>query len=413
MSAIIGAAVIGSAAGLYGASKQASAAKKATQAQTQANDQAIQFQREQRGISQQALQPYVDRGNQAFSLMAPHLGMSAAPQQSTPTLGAGYAATGLSSNFAGGGGFNPQTYLQANPDVAQYYNANARQLSSRFPNAEAFANYHMQTFGESEQRPGMNVAQAMQPTGPQTPSTGLEEYQTPEQAQEAAWEKYRTETTYGKIGDYEAQKARGEYMDLAGSGGTALSGRTMRGMAEVGEEAAMRNFSGYMGMLGGISDQGYGATTGIASAGQTFANNASQLTQASGQARAAGALAQGQAWQTGLADAAGWGGWAMGQMGQRPASAGTAGTVHSGSNLYSGGSNASPSDTRVKTDIEPAGTREGHNWYTYRYVWDEPGTVREGVMAQEVLETRPDAVVTHPLGFLMVDYAALGLECMT
>jgi hypothetical protein len=71
---------------------------------------------------------------------------------------------------------------------------------------------------------------------------------------------------------------------------------------------------------------------------------------------------------------------------------------------------AAGSDIRIKTDIEPAGERNGHNWYRFRYVWDEPGTVHEGVMAQEVIQTRPDAVITHPLGFLMVDYAALGLE---
>jgi len=68
------------------------------------------------------------------------------------------------------------------------------------------------------------------------------------------------------------------------------------------------------------------------------------------------------------------------------------------------------SDIRLKADIEPHGERDGHNWYKFRYVWEDPGTVHEGVMAQEVMATRPDAVITHPLGFLMVDYDALGLE---
>jgi hypothetical protein len=68
-----------------------------------------------------------------------------------------------------------------------------------------------------------------------------------------------------------------------------------------------------------------------------------------------------------------------------------------------------PSDRRIKTDIEPAGERNGHNWYKFRYVWDEPGTVREGVMAQEVMQTHPEAVITHPLGFYMVNYEALGV----
>ena len=68
------------------------------------------------------------------------------------------------------------------------------------------------------------------------------------------------------------------------------------------------------------------------------------------------------------------------------------------------------SDRRIKTDIEPMGQRNGHNWYRFRYVWEDPGTVHEGVMAQEVMETRPDAVSKHPIGFYVVDYAALGLE---
>jgi hypothetical protein len=67
------------------------------------------------------------------------------------------------------------------------------------------------------------------------------------------------------------------------------------------------------------------------------------------------------------------------------------------------------SDIRLKDDIEPAGERNGHNWYKFRYVWDEPGTVREGVMAQEVMQTHPEAVITHPLGFYMVNYEALGV----
>jgi len=66
------------------------------------------------------------------------------------------------------------------------------------------------------------------------------------------------------------------------------------------------------------------------------------------------------------------------------------------------------SDRRLKADIEPVGTdAKGRRWYDFRYLWDEPGTVHRGVMAQEVRETDPDAVATHESGFLMVDYAKL------
>jgi hypothetical protein len=63
------------------------------------------------------------------------------------------------------------------------------------------------------------------------------------------------------------------------------------------------------------------------------------------------------------------------------------------------------SDVRLKADITPIGKRGGHDWYNYRYLWDEPGTVREGVMAQEVMHT--GAVSVHPSGYLQVDYGAL------
>jgi hypothetical protein len=317
-TAIIGSAVLGAGTSLYGASKASSASKSAAQAQTQANDQAIQFQREQRDIATQQLTPYQQRGNAAFALMAPHLGMGG---------GAPSPANGQMQMPASGlGGQNIWSrYLQANPDVAQAAVAALRTPHMRnqgISTPEQFAEYHFNTFGRSE---GRQLSDATAPA----PQTGLgndmAEYQTPGQAQEDAWEKYRTETTFGKMGDFYAQKAGKEFMDLAGSQGSALSGRTVRGMAEVGNEAAMGNFNSYMGYLGGISDQGYGATTGIASAGQNFANNASQLTQASGAAAAAGKIGSGSAWQTGLADIAGWGGWAAGQLYKPTSGGGTQG----------------------------------------------------------------------------------------
>jgi hypothetical protein len=67
------------------------------------------------------------------------------------------------------------------------------------------------------------------------------------------------------------------------------------------------------------------------------------------------------------------------------------------------------SDVRLKEDIRPTGdTLGGFPLYRYRYVWDDPGMERVGVMAQEVQPTRPDVVGMHPSGFLMVDYGRLG-----
>ena len=68
------------------------------------------------------------------------------------------------------------------------------------------------------------------------------------------------------------------------------------------------------------------------------------------------------------------------------------------------------SDQRLKTDITPLGQRKGHKWYQYRYIWDSPEIVREGVMAQEIEQTNPEAVERDASGFLKVKYGALGLK---
>lgn len=67
------------------------------------------------------------------------------------------------------------------------------------------------------------------------------------------------------------------------------------------------------------------------------------------------------------------------------------------------------SDARLKENIVPVGsTHDGQNLYLYNYKGDaEP---RVGLMAQEVAQTRPEAVEVDPSGYLKVNYAkAMGL----
>lgn len=62
-----------------------------------------------------------------------------------------------------------------------------------------------------------------------------------------------------------------------------------------------------------------------------------------------------------------------------------------------------PSDRRLKRDIVQIGTRpDGLAVYEFEYVWG--GGRRTGLMAQEVRELYPDAVVEMAGGFLAVDY---------
>lgn len=65
------------------------------------------------------------------------------------------------------------------------------------------------------------------------------------------------------------------------------------------------------------------------------------------------------------------------------------------------------SDRRLKRDIEPVGTLNGFNLYSYRYVWSD--NVEVGVMADEVEQLMPQAVTQDAHGYKQVNYSMLGL----
>lgn len=71
------------------------------------------------------------------------------------------------------------------------------------------------------------------------------------------------------------------------------------------------------------------------------------------------------------------------------------------------------SDIRLKSNITPAGRRNGHNWY--RWQWNDYAEelglegAAEGVLAHEVYEINPDALSTID-GHLVVNYDMLGVQ---
>jgi len=66
------------------------------------------------------------------------------------------------------------------------------------------------------------------------------------------------------------------------------------------------------------------------------------------------------------------------------------------------------SDERLKENITPIGKENGHNIYTYNYIGDNVPFI--GVMAQEVMETHPEAVKLMDNGFYAVDYDKIGVK---
>jgi hypothetical protein len=71
------------------------------------------------------------------------------------------------------------------------------------------------------------------------------------------------------------------------------------------------------------------------------------------------------------------------------------------------GAAAAASDIRLKKNIVYSHTENGHKIYEFEYK-NEPNVKYSGVMAQEVLETNPSAVVEEN-GYYKVYYDMLGL----
>lgn len=73
---------------------------------------------------------------------------------------------------------------------------------------------------------------------------------------------------------------------------------------------------------------------------------------------------------------------------------------------------APPSDRQLKKDIRLLDTLPGGiRIYSFRYFWDDQQYV--GVMAQDLLESHPDAVITGPDGYYRVNYTMLGIRMLT
>ena len=67
------------------------------------------------------------------------------------------------------------------------------------------------------------------------------------------------------------------------------------------------------------------------------------------------------------------------------------------------------SDVRLKQDITRIGTAaNGLPLYSFRYIGHDQ--LFSGVMAQDVLQHTPEAIVTYPGGLMAVNYDLLGLK---
>lgn len=201
-----------------------------------------------------------------------------------------------------------------------------------------------------------------------------------------------------QAGSKSSEMARAEGMQLKSNAANMLSGYPSMGMQASSQGAGF----GGMGLT-------------IANNGLAGAGNAMNFMGAGLQGMNAGYGQAGQmAGQMGSSATNMWGAQANYQNQQDQIAASSdpfAALLGAGATLGAAYLGKKPSDRRLKTDIELVGRnqRTGLNLYAFRYI-DGDGKRYIGVMADEVRNRYPEAVLVMDGGFLAVDYAMLGLE---
>lgn len=183
---------------------------------------------------------------------------------------------------------------------------------------------------------------------------------------------------------------------------TSLQQAAMRTQAMTGSRQQAEQM-GYARMLDAAGlGRGLAGASSAAYAGATGAGTAGMNTY----------MAPGNQYQAGLANA----GQTFGNMANMQNQAFMQGQANEagmiGSLIGAGATYATfASDRRLKDNIEYVGTDDvtGLNLYEFNYISD-PDTRYIGVMADEVMDYNPDAVIEQDDGYFAVDYDMLGLE---
>ena len=139
-AAILGSAALGAAGTIAGSKAQSKAAKSAARASQQATDQTIAEQRRQFDIGQQNMQPWLTAGRNALSVLGGMYGLTGGP--------------------SGPGSLNWNSYLSANPDVAEAIRAGALGGADGEGGLAGAAQRHYEQYGKAEGRAGPEAAKA-------------------------------------------------------------------------------------------------------------------------------------------------------------------------------------------------------------------------------------------------------------
>lgn len=256
------------AVGAYAANRQAKAAKQAGQMGADAANRASQVEWDMYEQSRQDAEPWRQAGLAGLQEYLNLLGL--------PSTGVMSAITASQSSQPK---WDPaRAYLEANPDVAR----NEKWVNDPWG--------HYLRYGISEGRKWQDTdpnAPASPVASPQTGSV-----QTPQQAQQAAFDRFRATPGY-QFNLTEGARA----LDASASArGGLFSGKAGLDMTRYGQNYADRTYNDYMNRLGQLSGVGQTQTNTNAQYGQQVAQSAGQNLMAGANARASGLIGATNAW---------------------------------------------------------------------------------------------------------------------
>jgi hypothetical protein len=279
--------------------------------QESANQQIALF-REQAANAERLLRPYVDNNTTAFRMMQAALGIRQPPRQpqmqqpGVPNIG------GAGGGAIGAGPSRPPVDPRDISWQPYFDGLDGREIA-------------IDDQGQDGGVPG---------GVPQTAPLPQED----EIDADFVWSAFNN-SPWGRIARDSSASGQRQFMGMAGATGSALSGRTARGLADVANENTQAQFGNYFTGLGALVDIDMGARSGIASSGENSAQNISSALSNSAIAQANARLASGNAWAQGLGGVGQAIGWGLGQI--RPPDVG------SGNRITAHGSTAHGSGNRV------------------------------------------------------------------
>lgn len=268
------AAIASAGLGLVGSAMSASAAKKAGDAQAQAAEKSIQFQRDSAQQSRIDAYPWALQGAQALYTYMDALGI---PRPQTPIL------PDLTQGPLGVGGTSTPAAAARNT----IGNSNEQYIDHRTGGRE----------GQIERIPNPNyVAPGTQPATAAPASNAI---QSPGNIPMTAAAGFQETPGY----QFQVQQGTQGVLNSLSALGMKNSGKALKSLDTFTQGVANQEYGNWLNRIAGVAGMGQSQTNATNALSQNAATNIGQTYQDQGQARASGYVGQANAWSNGFEQA--------------------------------------------------------------------------------------------------------------